>query len=276
MLAIYKPRPHSYDQDWMQAFEKAGFTLSSKPCEFHDLTVILQSVTAQWQGIPSWIREQKGRGRILMFPGNEYKLFKEKGRAARELGAEIATQLPLKVAQKIYPVPVIEVPHALNPDYFVPGEKRYEMGCRGNIYPAIVGDDHRNRISSPSLWKGLNHDIKMGPDHFEGRKGWLKALQSWRTMPSCEGAAVNAKCVTPRHFDAIGAHACLVMYPGEYNGILKPEHYIRLEFDHSNLDDVLRQVRDAGHCLEIVSKAREYLCDSHTYAHRVKQVLAWA
>ena len=275
MLAIYRKRPHSYDQDWLEAFEKAGFELTTKPTRFHDLTVILQSITAQWTGIPDWIMEgaAKHTGRLVFFPGNEYALFEKKDRAALAMKATIATQLPIEIAQKIYKAPVVEVPHALNPDFFVPGEKLRDIGVRGNVYKPIVGDEERNTICNPSLWAGLNHDCVMGED-FKDRLGWLAALQSWRCMPSTEGGMVGAKCATPRLFDAIGTHTCLVMYPGFFNGILKPEHYITLERDHSNLGDVKRQIQDAAHCLGIVSKARDYLLDGHTYADRVQKVLS--
>jgi hypothetical protein len=275
MLAIFKRRPHSYDQDWMGAFQAAGFQLTDQPTKFHDLTVILQSVTAQWEGIPEWIsNEAVGfTGMLVFFPGNEYALFERKNKAALDLKATIATQLPIEAAKRIYTAPVIEVPHALNPDFFFPeGSKKAEIGVRGNPYkPGTVGDDERNRICG--MWKDLKHDCSMGKETFLTREAWRDALRKWRCMPSTEGGAVGAKCVTPRHFDAIGTHTCLVMYPGFFNGILKPEHYITLERDHSNLVDVRRQIKDADHCLKIVSKAREYCLDGHTYAHRVRQVL---
>lgn len=276
MLAIYKKRPHSYDQDWNGAFEAAGFTLTDQPTAFHDLTVILHSVTAQWEGIPQWIRDEahKATGKVVLFLGNEFALFDKKNDAAKMLKATIATQLPLKAAKQLYTAPVIEIPHALNPDYFTPGLKRkkIEIGVRGNSYKPIVGDDERNRICG--LWGDLKHDCKMGKEVFLARNGWLEALRSWRCMPSTEGGKVGAKCITTRHFEAIGTHTCLVMYPGFFNGILKPEHYIQLEKDHSNLADVKRQIKDEEHCLRIVSKAREYCLDGHTYAQRVKRVLS--
>lgn len=279
MLLVYRNRPHSYDQDSIQAYVKAGFEITDKPTTFHDLTVIHHSLTAQFYGIPDWMLRQaeKRTGKLILFLGNEYAGFDKKNKAAQDLRVDaIATQLPLEAAKSLYAVPVIEVPHALNQDYFTPGEPTYDIGVRGNTYKPIIGDERRNGICNPRLWSGLKHDCLLGVEHFLARKHWLKALRSWRCMPSSEGGMVGAKCITSRHFEAIGTHTCLVMYPGHFNGILKPEHYITLENDHSNLADVKRQILDKDHCLRIVSKAREYLLDGHTHDHRVKQVMAWA
>jgi hypothetical protein len=273
MLVIYKERGLSYDIDWLEAFRKDGaeFTEYSTEVEFHDLNIILHSVTAQWGPMPEWL--YKAKGKVLLLPGNEYKNLEEKNQFARDLGATIGTQLPLEAAS-FYDVPVIEVPHALNPDYFRPGKKSFDIGVRGFAYPQNLGDDDRNRICDPRLWDCLDADIKHG--EFLPRGEWAKVLGSWRAMPSTEGGKPGAKCITSRHFDAIGSHTCLVMYPGFFNGILTEEHYIKLERDHSNIAEVRARILDAAHCDGVVSRAREYLADCHTHAHRVRQIVAWA
>jgi hypothetical protein len=280
VLVIYKKRPNSYDWDWLEAFVKAGFTTAHEQTAFHDLTVILHSVSAQFYGMPQWITEEAQKrqgGKLVVFLGNEFKKLKEKSDWARELGADvIATQVPSEYIGKHYALPVIDVPHALNPDVFVPGVKTKDMGFRGNKYPPAgeIGDEERNRICNPGLWSGLDHDIVCGYESMLDRDGWAAALAGWKSMPTCEGGMVGLKCITSRHFEAIGAHACLVSYPGHYNGILKPEHYITLDRNHANLAEVKERVLSDSQ--RIVTAAREYLCDEHTHRHRVKQVLDWA
>jgi hypothetical protein len=283
MLVIYRERGLSYDIDWLQAFQNAGasFTEYENEAGFHDLTVILHSVTAQWGRIPDWIYRQaeKRKGKLLLFLGNEFKNLADKNQLAKELGVDaIATQLPAEAARKFYTSPVLEVAHALNPDFFYPRKavREFDVGVRGYKYPDSLGDNDRNRICDPLLWDCLRTDIVHGKEGFLPRLHWVEALSNWRAMPSTEGGLVGAKCITSRHFDAIGTKTCLVMYPGFFNGILTEKHYIKLEPDHSNLVEVKARILDEAHCEALADEAREYLCDSHTHAHRIKSILAWA
>lgn len=281
MLVIHKERGLSYDDDWKDGFGSLGarFTEYEDEAPLDELTVILHSVTAQWGRIPDWIYRaaEKRTGKLVLFLGNEFKKIKEKRELAVALRADvIATQLRKEDAERIYQYPVLEVPHALNADYFKPGlahkDRPYDMGVRGNKYPAFLGDNDRNNIHDPNHWRGLTVDMKHGMEHFALRKEWAKLLGSWRTMPSCEGGMIGGKCVTSRHFDAIGSHTCLVMYPGHYNGILDERHYIRLERDHSNIEEVKEKIKDVAFCEQMVTKAREYLVGKHTHKHRAKMV----
>lgn len=276
----------SYDYDWHDGFTSVGGVLNPyrHETEFHDLTVILHSVTAQWAGLPRWIYDQaekRGNKKLVLFIGNEFKLLDLKTKLAKDLNADvIATQLRKEDAERIYGHPVIEVPHALNPAWFysrIGYQKRpFDIGVRGATYPPDLGDNDRNTIHTPKLWADLKSDVKPGKHDFLDRGDWAKQLSKWRTMPSCEGGMSEAKCVTSRHFDAVGSMTCLVMYPGHYNGIFKEEHFIRLEKDHSNLAEVKEKIKDVAYCEGLVSRTREYLLDCHTHAHRAKRVLEWA
>jgi hypothetical protein len=286
MLVIYKPRKISYDEDWKEGFKAAGGLLHdwSQETRFHDdLTVLLHSITAQWGPIPDWIyREAQARkGKLVLFFVNEFKNLDEKRDLAKRLGVDlIASQLGKDDAERLYDSPVVETPHALNPDFFysrkAPQKRPFDIGVRGHQYPASVGDDDRNRIHDPNLWNDLRHDCRPGTGHFVGRERWAMALSRWRTMPSCEGGMVRGKCMTPRHFDAIGSLTTLVMYPGRYNGILSENNYVRLEPDHSNLAEVKSRIRDKAHCEEIALRTREYINDCHTYRHRAEFVIKLA
>ncbi|WP_417782635.1 hypothetical protein [Terasakiella pusilla] len=51
--------------------------------------------------------------------------------------------------------------------------------------------------------------------------------------------------ISPRCFEAAALRTLMVMYPGEYSGRLEPwRHYVPLEFDHSNIDEVIAIVND--------------------------------
>jgi len=56
---------------------------------------------------------------------------------------------------------------------------------------------------------------------------------------------VRMNVISPRIFEAIALRTGLVLFPGEYSGVLDPDtHYIVLEKDFSNFDEVAAQIRD--------------------------------
>jgi len=94
------------------------------------------------------------------------------------------------------------------------------------------------------------------------------------TRPDETGALVSGKCLSSRHFDAIGTETCQILFPGQYNDLLEADrHYLKLERDYSNIDDVLERFSDVPYRLELVRDAREWALESETYAHRVRSLL---
>lgn len=86
----------------------------------------------------------------------------------------------------------------------------------------------------------------------------------------------SGKCVSSRHFDAIGTKTCQIMFPGRFNDILKAdEHYIALTPDFSNIDDVLERFRDPIFRQAMADRSYEYVLDQHTYAHRLSSIRKW-
>ncbi len=85
---------------------------------------------------------------------------------------------------------------------------------------------------------------------------------------------VNGKCISSRHFDAIGTKTCQIMFPGYFNGILKPdENYIPLNRDFSNISEVLEKFLSLDFRSKIVDSTYEYVMDCHTYNHRIDKVI---
>lgn len=83
--------------------------------------------------------------------------------------------------------------------------------------------------------------------------------------------ATYGKCISSRHFDAVGTKTCQIMLHGRFNDILwADEHYIALESDLGNVDDALARFRDRLYVQRMVDRTWEYVMDSHTYAHRVQ------
>jgi hypothetical protein len=62
--------------------------------------------------------------------------------------------------------------------------------------------------------------------------------------------------ISPRCLEAIGLRTLLVLFEGEYSGILEPwRHYVPLKKNFSNMEQVLDTVADDDRVAEIVSRA---------------------
>jgi len=86
---------------------------------------------------------------------------------------------------------------------------------------------------------------------------------------------MSGKCLSSRHFDAIGTETCQILLPGRYNDVLVADrHYLALEPDFSNIDDVMARFGDETVRSELVRETRAWALDEHTYAHRVRTLLA--
>jgi hypothetical protein len=85
--------------------------------------------------------------------------------------------------------------------------------------------------------------------------------------------AIHGKCISSRHFDAAGTKTCQIMFRGRFNDILvADEHYIALEPDFANIDDVLRRFKMAEERHRIGHAAFELAHEAHTYTHRMTRL----
>ena len=75
--------------------------------------------------------------------------------------------------------------------------------------------------------------------------------------------------ITPRHFEAAMARTCQVLVEGEYGGILEAgKHYLPIERDFSNVDEVLEQLKDHQHIQRIADRCYEDICQRGKYTYR--------
>lgn len=83
-----------------------------------------------------------------------------------------------------------------------------------------------------------------------------------------EGNAV-INTISPRAFEAISLGTALIQFPGSYSGILEANrHYISLEKDFSNIEDVIAQLRDLDYLETMTRRAREEIIDSGNHAYQ--------
>lgn len=84
---------------------------------------------------------------------------------------------------------------------------------------------------------------------------------------------VSGKCISSRHFDAAGTKTVQIMFPGDYNGILKADvHYLALARDFSNIADVLGRFRDDSFRARMADETYDYILSAHTHAHRLREL----
>ena len=85
---------------------------------------------------------------------------------------------------------------------------------------------------------------------------------------------ISGRCISSRHFDAIATRTCQIMFRGRYNDLLvADEHYLALEKDFSNADDVIARFKDPAHRDAIVHRAYEHALSAHTHRHRIDHLL---
>jgi len=75
--------------------------------------------------------------------------------------------------------------------------------------------------------------------------------------------------ISPRCFEAAALGTLMVLYPGHYSGVLQPwRHYVPLQKDHSNMDEVVQAIRDRDTWDRITSQARQEVALNPRNAYR--------
>lgn len=76
--------------------------------------------------------------------------------------------------------------------------------------------------------------------------------------------------VGPRHLEATAARTCQVLTEAEYSGLLRPdEHYVPIDVNLSNIDEVVDRIRDQRLCNETAARAHADVIASGRWTYRV-------
>jgi spore maturation protein CgeB len=130
------------------------------------------------------------------------------------------------------------------------------------------------RLPSPIksvLWEPL----RRGPVKFEVFDDFTTPFAELeeRFFRHAKRPPVYGKAVSSRHFEAIGTKTCQIMLKGRFNDILVADvHYLAVESDFSNIDEIVARFKDAGERRRIAETAYAHVMASHTYAHRVAAI----
>lgn len=81
---------------------------------------------------------------------------------------------------------------------------------------------------------------------------------------------VRMNVVSPRIFEAIALRTALILFPGEYSGVVQPwTHYLPLARDFANLEEVVEKLRDLEFLTAMTERAYQDVIASGRYAYRV-------
>ncbi len=79
---------------------------------------------------------------------------------------------------------------------------------------------------------------------------------------------LEIQVISPRCFEAAALGTALVLFPGEYSGILKQnKHYIPLEKDFSNISEVVDRIKDVEGLQQMTQFTREDLVKSKKFSY---------
>jgi hypothetical protein len=75
--------------------------------------------------------------------------------------------------------------------------------------------------------------------------------------------------ISPKVFEAIRLRTALVLFEGEYSGVVEPDvHFIPLKKDMSNIDEVFAKLEDREFLTALTDRAFRDIVESEKYTHR--------
>jgi hypothetical protein len=140
------------------------------------------------------------------------------------------------------------------------GERWYKFlaNCR-----ATLGTESGSNVFDidGTLRERIDADLRANPD-----LGYEELHR--RHLQGIDGA-IRMNQISPRMFEAICTRTALVLFEGEYSGILSPgRHYIPLRKDFSNVDDVFRALEDLPTLNAMVARAHADVDASGKYSYK--------
>jgi len=75
--------------------------------------------------------------------------------------------------------------------------------------------------------------------------------------------------ISPKVFEAIRLRTALVLFEGDYSGVVKPEeHFIPLKKDFSNASEVFARLENVAYLEQLTARAHEQIIGRHEYSYK--------
>ena len=140
------------------------------------------------------------------------------------------------------------------------GPQWYEFiaNCR-----AMLGTESGSNVfdEDGSLTQAMDDALRQNPA--------LTFEEMHRKFLADRDGQIRMNQISPRMFEAAALRTALVLFEGQYSGILQPmEHYIPLKKDFSNVDWVLKELEDVPGLERMVDRAHRDIVRSGKYSYR--------
>lgn len=164
--------------------------------------------------------------------------------------------------------------------------EQVRRACERRGMPCDIAWDEERRIAGEAWWEFLARcRVMLGTESGANVVDWdgslkLRVEQAQRENPCLDFETAFASIVAPHEgrvrmnqvppkvFEAVALRTALVLFEGEYSGVLTPEtHYIPLRKDFANLEDVLDRVGDTAALEAMVERAHRDIVRSGRYAY---------
>lgn len=129
---------------------------------------------------------------------------------------------------------------------------------------AVLGTE-----SGASVWDFDGSVIKK-TNHFMRKNKQAGFPEVYEHVLKPDDGKILYNAISPRVFEAAATKTAMIMFPGYYSGVCEPDtHYIVLEKDFSNLDNVLERLRDTEFLQAMVDRTFDDLILSEKYSQHV-------
>lgn len=169
------------------------------------------------------------------------------------------------------------------------GQEKYDIGIKvrqlaeARGLPVDIEVDHEHRIYGDGWYRFVGScrstlGTESGANVFDD-DGELKRLAhehaaipfeefSERFLRGHEGK-VRMNQISPKIFEAIRLRTALVLFEGDYSGVVKAGvHYLALKKDYSNFDEIIKKLSSDEFVEELTSRAYEDVIESEVYSYR--------
>lgn len=111
------------------------------------------------------------------------------------------------------------------------------------------------------LEKTIKNALKENPDltYEEAYEKWIAPHDN----------LIKMNQISPKIFEAIALKTALVLFEGEYSGVVQPGvHFIPLKKDFSNVDEVLAKIQDDQYLQAMTERAYQDIIESDLYSYK--------
>ena len=126
---------------------------------------------------------------------------------------------------------------------------------------AVLGTE-----SGSSIWD-FDRSIEKATNRYLSKHRQASFEQVFDAVLKSHDGKILYNAISPRIFEAAATKTPMIMFPGYYSGVCQPnQHYIVLQKDFSNIDEVLQKLQDAEFLQQMADRTFDDLILSDRYS----------